>query len=164
MKKLLAFVLILAFSAPVFADCENSCKCSDLISDMYNRREALFNVLNLTKDQKKCKETIDKKYQENSTQKFAKYEEEKFVLDNMTKHGASQSALRKQENIVINQQKELLKMNDNYDKELKSILNREQKEKLNTIRQMEKRALKYCSKNKAFYKRDENVRIFGEAN
>ena len=49
-----------------------------------------------------------------------------------------------------------------YDKEFKSILNSEQKGKYNTVRKMEKKEVKYCIKNKAFYKRDPKLRPFGE--
>jgi len=53
------------------------------------------------------------------------------------------------------------KTSEKYDKEFKSILNSEQKAKLKTIRKMEKSTIKYCQKNKAFYKKDPNLRPFG---
>ena len=41
--------------------CQNQTKCLDLITSMYNERATLYNVLNLSNDQLKCKDVIDKK-------------------------------------------------------------------------------------------------------
>ena len=41
--------------------CCNQTKCLDLMTSMYNERATLYNVLNLSNDQQKCKDVIDKK-------------------------------------------------------------------------------------------------------
>lgn len=50
---------------------------------------------------------------------------------------------------------------DQYDKEFRLILTKEQKRKLKDIRRMEKSALKACQKNKVYFKPDENYKPFG---
>lgn len=164
MKKILFLISLLIISSPVFAQC-NTCqssKCLDLMTSMYDRRATLYNVLNLSADQQKCKDTIDYNYKKEISDKFEKYEQEKFVLENMTKHGASNSALKKQKKVIKNIQKELDRVNDKYEKEFKSVLNSEQKAKFNMIAKMSKKEIKYCQKQKAFYERDPKLRPFGE--
>ena len=143
-------------------ECNKSTKCLDLMTSMYNRRAALYNVLNLSNDQQKCKDVIDKKRYEELGRIFAQYEQEKFVLSNMCKHNASKQAIKKQERVVKDIAKCMKKTGEKYDKEFKSVLNSEQRGKLNTIRKMERKEIKYCLKKKAFYERDPKLRPFGE--
>ena len=143
-------------------ECNKQTKCLDLMTSMYNERATLYNVLNLSNDQQKCKDVIDKKRNTELQKEFQEYEKEKYVLDNMCKHNASELALKKQEKVVKNIEKNLQIINKKYDKEFKSILNSEQKSKYNSVRKMEKKEINYCLKNKAFYKRDPKLRPFGE--
>ena len=131
MKKLLFLISLLLIVNPVFAECSSSkdSKCMDLMTSMYNKRATLFNVLNLSYNQQKCKDTMDMNYLKEVGDKFEKYEQEKFVYNNMEKHNASKSALKKQEKVVKNWEKELEKLNTKYEKEFKTILNSEQKTK-----------------------------------
>ena len=164
MKKLLFLISLLIIANPVLAEC-TSCKdtkCIDLITSMYNKRATMFNVLNLSYDQQKCKDTMDMNYLKEVGNKFEKYEQEKFVYNNMEKHNASKQALKKQEKVVKNLEKELENLNKKYEKEFKTILNSEQKAKFRTIVKMQKKEVRYCRKDKAFYKRDPKLRPFGE--
>ena len=142
--------------------CSKQTKGLDLITSMYNERATLYNVLNLSNDQQKCKDVIDKKRYEELGKQFQEYEKEKYVLDKMCNHNASEAAVKKQEKVVKNIEKEMQKIGKKYDKEFKSVLNSEQKSKYNTVRKMERKEVKYCMKNKAFYKRDPKLRPFGE--
>ena len=160
---------VLAQENKVFAEnqkpncgCSKQTKCIDLMTSMYNERATLYNVLNLSNDQQKCKDVIDKKRYEELGVQFRQYEQEKYVLDNMCKHNASEQAIKKQEKVVKNIEKCMKEIGEKYDKEFKSILNSEQKAKYNSVRKMEKKEIKYCLKNKAFYKRDPKLRPFGE--
>lgn len=165
MKNLVILIVFFLIWNPVLAEnCKscNSTKCMDLMTSMYDKRATLYNVLNLSADQQKCKDTIDMKYLKEVGNKYEQYSQEKFVLNNMIKHNASKSAINKQEKIVRNLEKYLESLNSKYDKEFKSILNSEQKAKLNTISKMGKKELNYCRKQKAFYKRDPKLRPFGE--
>ena len=160
---------VLAQENKVFAEnqkpncgCSKQAKCIDLMTSMYNERATLYNVLNLSNDQQKCKDVIDKKRYEELGVQFRQYEQEKYVLDNMCKHNASEQAIKKQEKVVKNIEKCMKEIGEKYDKEFKSILNSEQKAKYNSVRKMEKKEIKYCLKNKAFYKRDPKLRPFGE--
>ena len=142
--------------------CSKQTKCLDLMTSMYNERATLYNVLNLSNDQQKCKDVIDKKRYEELGEQFKLYEQEKFVLANMCKHNASEEAIKKKKKEVKDIEKEKKKIEKKYDKEFKSILSSEQKAKYNTVRKMEKKEIKYCMKNKAFYKRDPKLRPLGE--
>lgn len=142
--------------------CSKQTKCLDLMTSMYNERATLYNVLNLSNDQQTCKDVIDKKRYEELGAQFRIYEQEKYVLSNMCKHNASEQAIKKQERVVKDIEKCMEKIGKKYDKEFKSILNSEQKAKYNTVRKMEKKEIKYCMKNKAFYKRDPKLRPFGD--
>lgn len=163
MKKALILVISLLFINSVFAqNCCDCSKCTDLKTSMHNQRAALYNVLNLSDDQQKCKDTIDMNYLKEAGAKFEKYEQEKFVYNNMKKHNASKSALNKQQKVVKNIEKDLAKLRKKYDNEFKSILNSEQKAKFNTISKMEKKETSYCKNQKAFTKHDPKYRKFGE--
>lgn len=142
--------------------CCNQTKCLDLMTSMYNERATLYNVLNLSADQQKCKDVIDAKKYAELGKIFNQYEQEKFVLSNMCEHGASEKALKKQKKVVNDIDKDMKNVAKRYDNEFKSVLNSEQKSKLNTIRKMEQKEIKYCQNNKAFYKRDIKLRPFGE--
>ena len=142
--------------------CCNQTKCLDLMTSMYNERATLYNVLNLSADQQKCKDVIDHKKYTELSELFKQYEQEKYVLSKMCEHGASENGLKKQKKIVNNIEKDMKNVADKYDKEFKSVLNSEQKSKLNTIKKMGQKEIKYCQKNKAFYQRDKKLRPFGE--
>ena len=143
-------------------NCNKQAKCLDLMTSMYNERATLYNVLNLSSDQQKCKDVIDKKRHEELSKEFQQYEQEKYVLSKLCNHKASYLAIKKQEKVVKNIEKNMQQIEKKYDKEFKSILNSEQKSKFNTVRKMGKKEVKYCMKNKAFYKHDPKLRPFGE--
>lgn len=133
------------------------------MDNMYNRRAALYNVLNLSKEQQKSKDEIDKKYKLLSAQMYEEWKKEQYVLKNMEKYQTGNKTLKSQEKIVQDIEYDMKNLNKKYDNELKTILKKEQLDKLKTIRKIEKKALKHCKKDKALYKHDENVRIFGQA-
>lgn len=164
MKKIVLILSLILIGNFSFAECgcAKQSKCIDLMTTMYNERAALYNVLNLSSDQLKCKDVIDAKRYEELGEQFKKYEQEKYVLAKMQEHQASKEALAKQEKVVKDIDKCMQKISKKYDKEFKTVLNSEQKSKLNSIRKMEKKQIKYCQKNKAFYKPDPNLRPFGE--
>lgn len=72
---------VLAQENKVFAEnqkpncgCSKQTKCIDLMTSMYNERATLYNVLNLSNDQQKCKDVIDKKRYEELGAQFRQYE------------------------------------------------------------------------------------------
>ncbi len=144
-------------------ECNHSTKCLDLMTSMYNERATLYNVLNLSNDQQKCKDVIDQKRYEELGKLFKEYQQEEYVLSKMCEHsGASEFAVKKQEKVIKNIKKEMQKTADKYDKEFKSILSSEQKAKYNTVTKMKRKEIKYCMNDKAFYKRDPKLRPFGQ--
>ena len=167
MKKAFLLIIFLLISNPVIADNQGcysckSAKCMDLKTSMHNERATLYNVLNLSDDQQKCKDTIDKKYFNEIGNCLQKLEQEEYVLNNMKKLNASKSSIKKQQNVVKNIEKDIEKIKKKYNKEFKSILNSEQKTKFKTISKMEKNKESYCKNRKAFTERDPKFRIFGE--
>lgn len=171
MTKIFSLLFIILLAGQVLAadvtekkdcGCQKQTKCLDLMTSMYNNRATLYNVLNLSADQQKCKEVIDLKRYSELGKQFEQYEQEKYVLSNMSTHKASEAAIKKQEKVVKDIEKCMKQINKKYDKEFKSVLDSEQKSKLNSVRKMERKEVKYCQKNKAFYKRDPKLRPFGE--
>ena len=164
MKKLLLLIICLCSVNIVFAqETCTSTKCMDLTDSMYNNRAALYNVLNLSKEQQIAKDEIDKKYRQLSEQMFDELSKEKYVMKNLEKYQSSGKTLKSQEKIIKSIEDDMRNLNLQYDNELKTILKKEQLNKLKSVRKIEKQALKHCQKDKALYKRDNNVRIFGQA-
>lgn len=143
-------------------NCGYQDKCIELMTTIYNDRATLYNVLNLSYDQIKCKDVIELKRYDELGVEFKKYEQEKYVLSRLCEHNASKEAIRKQKKVVNDIEKCMQKINQKYDKEFKSVLNSEQKSKLNSIRKIEKKEVKRRQKNKPLYKQDPNLRPFGE--
>jgi Spy/CpxP family protein refolding chaperone len=163
MKKIILILTLLVIGNLVQAECQcnNQTKCIDLMTSMYNERATMYNVLNLSSDQQKCKDVIDtKRYKELNSQ-FQQYEQEKFVLNKMNENQASSKALKKQKKVVNELETSMKKIDQKYDNEFKSVLNSEQRSKLRAIRKMQKKEIKHCQKNEAFYKQDPNLRPFG---
>lgn len=160
MKKFAVLLLILFTGISAFADVQCD-KCSDIMSSMYYNRAALYNVLNLTPDQVKCKDVIDKKRYEALKEQSIQLEQEKYVLSKLTSGNASKNAVKKQQKVIKNIEKCMNQTGKKFDKEFKTVLNSEQKSKLNTIRKIQRKDLKNCRKNKRLYKQDKNLRPFG---
>ena len=98
-------------------ECNQKTKCLDLITSMYNERATLYNVLNLSNDQQKCKDVIDKKRYEELGKLFEQYKQEEYVLSKMCEHsGASEFAIKKQEKVIKNIKKQMQKTAEKYDK------------------------------------------------
>lgn len=65
MKKFVILTAFLLTVSPAFCeDLSQNTRCADLILQIRKSQSTIANVLNLTDDQKKCKETIDKKFHE----------------------------------------------------------------------------------------------------
>ena len=160
MRFLLFLIIAIVSVNQVFA--KDYSKCTELSDFIHNRQATISNVLNLSQDQQKSKETIDNKFLAEIKSKQDLYEQEKYVLDNLKKYNASSSTIKKQEKLLKNIQNSIEKINNKYDNEFKTILDSEQKNKLNSIKRIEKKELRYCKNNKIFTKRDPKLRQFGE--
>lgn len=155
MRKFFILSVLIFCGGCVYAD------CSDMAMELYTNRAALYNVLNLSSDQIKCKDVIDKKRYDELKMLGEQRRQEKYVLDSLIKGNASSKSVRKQQCIIRNIDKNIVKSGKKYDKEFKCVLNSQQKAKLNSIRKMEHRDLKYCKKHKRLFKQDKNLRPFG---
>lgn len=166
MKRVLFLILFLLIINPVFAETQKShtstSKCIDLETAMHNKRAILYNILNLTPDQQKCKDTIDSNYQKEVENIYEKYSQEKYVLSNLKKLNASKPAIKKQEKVVKNIEKQIKNIQKKYDKEFLSVLTPEQRAKMRNISAMEKFEKWHYTKQKAFYQHDPKFRTFGD--
>ena len=172
MKKIFIISLsILCLSMPAIAKNEESCdcnnyemktKCLDLATSMYNERFTMYNVLNLSSDQAKIKDQLDKERYQELDIIFNQLMQEKYVLKKLCTNGASKASIKKQEQIVKDCEKKMKETSDKYDKEFLDILNVAQKAKFKSVRKMAKKEMKYCRNNKAFYERDPEIRPFGQ--
>ena len=166
MKRVLCLVLFLLIVNPVFAETQklhkSVSKCLDLETAMYDKRAILYNILNLTPDQQKCKDTMDNNFQKEIGDKYEKYSQEKYVLSNLKKHNASKASVKKQEKVVKNIEKQIKNIQKKYDKEFLSVLTSEQRAKMRNISAMEKFEKWHYTKQKAFYQHDSKLRTFGD--
>lgn len=172
MKKIIILgICLISLNLPVNAEsrttyapcgCETQTKCLDLLTSMYNERETMYNVLNLSADQAKCKDQIDKERYQALDVVFNQMMQERYVLQKLCEGKADKSAIKKQEQIVKNCEKQIKDTADKYDHEFLSILDSEQRAKYKTVRKMAKKEINYCRNNKAFYKRDPKLRPFGQ--
>ena len=166
MKRVLCLVLFLLIVNPVFAETQKAhksvSKCLDLETAMYDKRAILYNILNLTPDQQKCKDTMDNNFQKEIGDKYEKYSQEKYVLSNLKKHNASKASVKKQEKVVKNIEKQIKNIQKKYDKEFLSVLTSEQRAKMRNISAMEKFEKWHYTKQKAFYQHDSKLRTFGD--
>ena len=174
MKKILLLGLcILCLNNFVFAEenkntnCEcqnnkNKTKCLDLATSMYNERFTMYNVLNLSADQAKIKDRLDKERYQALDIAFNQLMQEKYVLKKLCESNASEAAIKKQQKIVKKCEKCMKETAEKYDKEFLDILTVAQKAKFKSIRKMARKEMKYCRNNKAFYERDPQIRPFGQ--
>lgn len=138
-------------------------KCSDLVERIMNNRPATYNVLNLTPQQRKYMENIEKCRFEELDKKINVLEQEIYVLKKLQCNPqANASAIKQQEKVIKNTKKEIDKIAKKYDKEFKAMLSGEQKAKYNFIQRMKKKDIKRCSKKKPLYKQDPHFQEFGK--
>lgn len=141
---------------------ENKTKCLDLATSMYNERFTMYNVLNLSSDQAKIKDQLDKERYQALDVVFNQLMQERYVLKKLCENNASESAIKKQQKIIKDCEKCMRETADKYDKEFLDILTVAQKAKFKSIRKMARKEMKYCRNNKAFYERDPQIRPFGQ--
>lgn len=132
MKKFLVCMILLVFVSPAYSS-DAVCGTSSKCTDL---------VLNM----RKSREVISNVLNLTDDQRKCKR-----TIDEKFKQDVSSD---------IDLDKEIISI-DEYDKEFKLILTKKQKSKLNSIRKMEKSALKACKRNKVYYKPDENWKPFG---
>lgn len=143
-------------------DIKESCSCSDLVERMLNDRAATYNVLNLTPQQRKCKNEIEKCRYEELDKKINILEQEMYVLKKLQCNPETNAtAIKKQEKIIKDLKKDIDKTTRKYDKKFKALLSGEQKAKYNLIQKMKRKDIKRCEKNKPLFKPDPHLQPFG---
>ena len=143
-------------------DIKESCSCGELVERMINNRAATYNVLNLTPQQRKCKNEIEKCRYEELDKKINLLEQETYVLKKLQCNPqANASAIKKQEKIIKNLKNDIDKITRKYDKKFKAMLSGEQKAKYNLIQKMKRKDIKRCEKNKPLFKPDPHLQPFG---
>lgn len=113
---------------------------------LYKDRCVVYNALNLTCEQAKIKDDLDKaKIQEMSEILPVLYKEQD-CLKTLKANNAKKSEIRKQERNVKKIEKQIDKIDKRYEKEFKKHLTGLQKSKFHNIERLQKRDLKKCNK------------------
>ena len=137
--------------------------CAQLVEKMFNERATTYNVLNLTPQQKTCKDDIEKRRYQEIDIKINVLEQELYVLDKLKCNPqANKDAINKQKKIIKNVKKDIDETMQKYDKEFKTMLSGEQKAKYNLIQRMKRKDLKKCEHNKKLFKQDAHLQPFGQ--
>ena len=133
---------------------KNQNKCRELIQQMFDDRAAVYNVLNLSSEQKKCKDDIEKRRYEELDTKIE-------IFERLCASQADQTTLKKQKKLLKNLEKDIDNIMFKYDKEFKCILSQTQKTKYNNIQRIKEKDIKQWRKGKKLFKQDPNLRPFG---
>ena len=137
--------------------------CNEFVNKMFNERATVYNVLNLTPQQKACKNEIEKRRYVAVDTKTEILAQEMYVLQKLEcDPQANKTAIAKQKKVVKCARKDLEDTMKTYDKEFKSILSGEQKAKYRAIQRFQKRDLRRCEQHKSLYKKDKNIQVFGQ--
>ena len=133
-----------------------------LLTRIKKQREILYNALNLTQAQVKCKNEIDKKrYAELEPALEKLCREDKNVKD-LKKRCASKKEIRKQEKELNTARKNIQEISAKYDKEFDKILTRDQRNKYSMIRKLKRDDLKKYRKIQEKGRKPSDLRPFGE--
>lgn len=140
---------------------KNQNKCRELIQRMFDDRAAVYNVLNLSSEQKKCKDDIEKRRYDELDTKIILYEKLCTAPNEECNCQTDKAELRKQKKTLKNIEQDIDNIMYKYDKEFKCILTRAQKTKYKNIQKIKKEELKQCKKGKRLFKQDPNLLPFG---
>ncbi len=166
-------------SSPVFADYPEGATGSDtrqyevgttqnynysyqLLVRIKKQREILYNALNMTQEQIKCKNEIDKK-------RYAELEPalEKLCLEDkkfkdLKQRCADKKTLKQQEKGLNSARKNIQEISAKYDKEFYKILTHNQRSKYSMIRKLKRDDLKKYRKVQEKGRKPSDLKPFGE--
>ncbi|CCY23920.1 unknown [Brachyspira sp. CAG:484] len=133
-----------------------------LLIRIKKQREILYNALNLTQEQVKCKNEIEKKRYAELEPALEKLCIEDKKLKDLKKRCASKKTIRQQEKALNCARKNIQTISEKYDKELYKILTHDQRTKYSMIRKLKKDDLKKYRKIQEKGRKPSDLRPFGE--
>lgn len=133
-----------------------------LLIRIKKQREILYNALNLTQQQVKCKNEIDKKRYAELKPALEKLCLESKNLKDLKARCASKKTIKKQEKELNKARKNIQEISAKYDKEFDKILTRNQRNKYSMIRKLKKDDLKKYRKIQEKGRKPSDLRPFGE--
>lgn len=154
-KKIITIVigigLVFGICLPVIASCPVNGNCRNTFYDydcnvVYKDKCVLYNALNLTCEQAKCKEELEKQKTEEMSRILPSFYNAKDCLKRLEAANAPKKEIKKQKKELKKIEKQLEDINERYEKEFKKHLTSLQKSKYHEIERLQKRELKKCEK------------------
>lgn len=160
------FIILLLSAQTAFASVKNCAyeneNCSLLIENIRSQKDTLYNVLNLSEEQRKIKDEIEKRRVAEMQPLINEYRAEKCKLQEMVQLGCSDKEYKQQRKITNNAHKKIHKAFKKYDREFMKILCSLQKSKYREINRMVKKDLRYCRSNRRICPKNPYVNTFGK--
>lgn len=176
MKKvlLIAGLCIIAGSVPVMANDADNTPCevaiieeqhydyaSQLIEKIRLQRDSIYNTLNLTPAQIKCKNELEKKRYEALEPELHKFCILKHKLKN-AETNQDKAAIKEIEDELKQVRKSIRKISTEHDKQLMEILNSDQRAKYRMIRKLKRQDLRKLQKVQKNGEKPSDLKPFGE--
>lgn len=131
------------------------------INNLHNRRELIYNALNLSDKQIKEHETIINENTPVYEEKFNNLIKESYTLKALNTANAGKSSVAEQKKTVKNIKSDIDNLYKKENKLFKKSLTREQRSKYSMITKLEKRDYKAVSHQKDYYKSNPKMQPFG---
>lgn len=176
MKKVLLVLglCLISTTMPVFAEDEANTPCEvsiieeqnydyapQLIEKIKFQRNSIYNALNLTPSQIKCKNEIEQKRYEALEPELKKFCLAKKKLENAEKK-CDKNAIRQAEKELKPIRKCIRKISTKYDKQFMEVLNSDQRAKYRMIRKLKRSDIKKLQKKQKNGAKPSDLKPFGE--
>ena len=158
MKKFILVMSILLFANQCFAD-EIVPAGQSFAEQIQKERAAVANALQLTDEQAKCHMNIVRKNQAVLNEKYRTLYDENLKLKTMKAEKVSKSSINSQIKKINSIKKEIKDIVESENKQIKKILDRDQRAKLRMIQKLERNSMNECPKD--YHKRNPKLRHFG---
>lgn len=147
----LLFGIFCGVNSPAYAACPVNCGCVNTQSGydcniLYKDKCVLYNALNLTCEQAKCKEELEKKKVQKMSEVLPAYYSANDCLKKLEAANAPKKELKKQRKEVKKLEKQIEDIDECFQKEFKKHLTSLQKSKYNEIERLQKREIEKCQK------------------
>lgn len=160
MKKIILVMTILFFASQCFAD-EIVPAGQSFAEQIQKERAAVANALQLTDEQAKCYMDIARKNQTVLNEKYRALYDESVKLKTMKAEKASKNSINSQIKNINCIKKEIKDIILSENKQIKKILDHDQRAKLRMIQKLERNSMKECQKD--YHKHNPKLRQFGGA-
>lgn len=132
-------------SCPV-RECGGQSSCNSVCNILYKDKNVLYNALNLTCEQAKCKEELETKKMQEMQNVLPELYSAQDCLKRLETANAPNREIKKQRKVVKKIEKKIDNIEKSYEKEFKKHLTSVQKSKYHEIERLQKREIKKCEK------------------